>query len=947
MSPVNPQKGSADGSGLRRRDALKLLASTMALAASGCGKPHEEIVPYVNMPERLTPGIPLKFATTLALGGYGRGVIVTSNEGRPTKIEGNPRHPGSLGSTDAFAEAEIFNLYSPDRSQAVRQGREIRSWPDFESAWQKRQEIHRADEGAGLRLLTGRITSPTLLRQIKGLQSSYPRMAWHAYEPLDEAPQEFTKIAFKRPLQILPRLRDASVVLSLDSRFLDAGPGQIPMGRAFSDRRRARRDTKEMLRLYAVEPVPSLTGANADHVLALSPAEIGRLACAIAIGLGATLPAPGLGGDLAHFSKAVLADLKSNTGRGLVLAGPALAPDIRALVCWINAKLDAPVAYLDPVAGSDSQPGLEALTQCLNAGQVKTLITIECNPVYDAPPELDFRSALQKAEFRAHLSQITDETSELCEWRLPASHALEGWSDLRALDGTASIVQPLIDPLYDTKTAHDLIAIVSGSSGAKPYDLVRETWRSQAGKDDFEGWWRKALQDGVILGTAFPPINPGEPAFPEIKAPQPPEGATLVLAADPSLGDGRFAHNAWLQECPKPFTKQVWGNALGMNNADAVKLGLQNGHKVLLTRGKRLLEVPVLIQEGHAPGVMSLTLGNGRAAAGAIGSDVGVNAFDLREASAPWVLDRIKIERLPAAENIAIATAVTRLDADTKKLFPVLTLASLPSADLKRNQASQPSLLSPSPRPAPAWAMVIDNTACIGCNACVMACQAENNIPVVGPEEIEWGRIMHWIRIDAYESEDRPHGQTRVAGFNPVPCMQCEKAPCEPVCPVAASIHDSEGLNVQVYNRCVGTRFCQANCPYKVRRFNFFGYASGQEYKNLGAEALDAQKNPDVTVRARGVMEKCTYCVQRISRARRAAEKENREIRDGEVVTACEAACPTRAIRFGDLDRDSEVRRLRTQPQHYALLGDLDTRPRTTYLARIFNPNPALEKGEG
>jgi molybdopterin-containing oxidoreductase family iron-sulfur binding subunit len=950
MSPVKPQGGLADSgsSGLRRREALKLLASTMALAASGCGKPHEEIVPYVEIPERLTPGIPLKFATTLALGGYGRGVIVTSHEGRPTKIEGNPRHPGSLGATDIFAEAEIFDLYSPDRSQAVRQGREIRSWADFESAWQKRQDVHHVDEGAGLRLLTGRITSPTLLRQIKALQSSYPRMVWHAYEPLDGLQQEQpAKIAFKRPLEMLPRLSDASVVLSLDSRFLDAGPGQIPMGRAYSDRRRARRDTKEMLRLYAVEPVPSLTGASADHVLALSLVEIERLACVIANGLGANLPDPGLGGDLAHFSQVVLADLKSNAGRGLVLAGPALSPDIRALVCWINAKLNAPVTYLDPIAGSDSQPGLEELMQSLDAGQVRTLIAIDCNPVYDAPADIDFKGELQKAEFRAHLSQVMDETSALCEWRLPASHALESWSDLRALDGTASIVQPLIDPLYDTRSAHDLIAIVSGSSGAKPYDLVRDTWRSHASKDEFEGWWRKALQDGVIPGTGSQPADPGEPALPEIKMPHQAEGATLVLSADPSLWDGRFAQNAWLQECPKPFTKQVWGNALGMNKADAAKAGLRNGDKVRLLSGQRQLEVPVLIQEGHADGVMSLTLGSGRTAAGVIGSDVGVNAFALRETSTPWVLDRIKIERVAAGENIAIATAVTRLDAATKDLFPVLTLAGLPSANLKRNQESQPSLLPTDPRQEPAWAMVIDNTACIGCNACLVACQAENNIPVVGPEEIEWGRIMHWIRIDAYVSESGPQRKTRVAGFNPVPCMQCEKAPCEPVCPVAASVHDSEGLNVQVYNRCVGTRFCEANCPYKVRRFNFFGYASGQEYKNLGAQVLDAQKNPDVTVRARGVMEKCTYCIQRISRARRAAEKENREIRDGEVVTACEAACPTRAIRFGDLDRDSEVRRLRSQPQHYALLGHLGTRPRTTYLARVFNPNPALEKGEG
>ena len=701
-----------------------------------------------------------------------------------------------------------------------------------------------------------------------------------------------------------------------------------------------------MLRLYAVEPMPTLTGANADHVVTVAPSDMERVACEIGRRLGAAVPDPMLSGPLSAFTDAVFNDLHSHYGRGLLLAGPTLSPEVQGLVVWINAKLNAPVVYLDPVAGSNEQPGLRELAESLNAGQVKTLIVIDCNPVYDAPADLDFKDALQKAEFRAHLSQIADETSALCDWHLPASHALESWSDLRALDGTASIVQPLIEPLYDTRTGHELIAILSGSSGAKSYDLVRDTWRSHASKDAFDGWWKKVLEDGVIPDTVSQPVDPGEPAVPEIKALKQSEGISLVLSPDPSLLDGRYAPNAWLQECPKPFTKQVWGNSLGMGKADAAKFGLAKGDRVRLTRGARQLEVPVLIGEGHADGIASLTFGYGRTAAGDIGTGVGANAFALRETTAPWVLDQIKIEKLSRSEDFAIATAVTRLNAATKDLFPVLTLAGLSSADLKRNQESQPSLLPQSPRPEPAWAMVIDNTACIGCNACVIACQAENSIPVVGPEEIEWGRIMHWIRIDAYEQDNGP-GQTRVVGFEPVPCMQCEKAPCEPVCPVAASIHDSEGLNVQVYNRCVGTRFCEANCPYKVRRFNFFGYADGQEYKNLGAEVLHAQKNPDVSVRARGVMEKCTYCVQRISRARREAEKENRPIRDGEVVTACEAACPTRAIHFGDLDQNSEVRRLRSEPQHYALMGDLGTRPRTTYLARVFNPNPALEKGEG
>ncbi len=929
------------GLGMRRREALKLLAANMALIAAGCSKPEEEIVPYVTMPERLVPGVPLKFATALPLAGYGRGVIVTSHEGRPTKIEGNPLHPASLGSTDVFAEAEIFNLYDPSRAQAPVQGNEIRAWEDFFTAWQAVADGHRQDKGAGLALLTGRVTSPTLLRQIKALQAQFPAMAWYGYEPLDSGAAQSAKLAFNRPLDILPRIGDADVILSLDSRFLDAGPQQIVLSRAFADKRRVRRGTKEMLRLYAAQAAPTLTGANADHALAVSPPEIEHLACAIALRFGAGgLPNPTLSAELSRFAAAVLADLKAHQGRALVLGGPALSPNAQALVHWIDAKLGAPITYIDPVAGSDAQPGLPELAQKLREGQVKTLIAMECNPVYDAPADLNFASALEKAPIRVHFGQWENETSALCDWRLPASHPLESWSDLRGPDGTASVVQPLIEPLYDTRTAHEFLAILGGNLGPSSYRIVRETWRAQGNAADFEDRWRKSLEYGVIAGSAAKPVNAGEPALPEIGLAPPVEEVALVLVPDPCVWDGRYAANPWLQECPKPFTKQVWSNALGLNEATAHKAALEEGGRVRIARGDKSIEATVLIQKGHANGVASLSLGYGRWNAGPIGSDVGANAFALREAASPWVLGGIKLEKVAPGNGPAIATAVTKLDPRTEELYPVLSLAAAPSANFAGNRERQPSLLPDVRELAPAWAMVIDNTACIGCNACVVACQAENNVPVVGPEEIEEGRIMHWLRIDYYEGKTSSEG-----GFQPVPCMHCEKAPCEPVCPVEASVHDSEGLNVQVYNRCIGTRFCEANCPYKVRRFNFFGYASGQEYKNLGAEVLYAQKNPDVTVRARGVMEKCTYCIQRIARARQTAAKENGDIPDGAVVTACAAACPTRAISFGDLEKPgSEVSRLRQESQHYALLGHLGTQPRTTYLAKVTNPNPAFQQ---
>lgn len=945
--PGSASKGN--GFGLRRREALKLLAANMAAAAAGCSKPREEIVPYVTMPERLVPGIPLQFATSLPLAGYGRGAIVTSHEGRPTKIEGNPLHPASLGSTDVFAEADIFNLYDPSRAQAPLQSGEVRAWEDFFAAWSRVADSHRADKGAGLRLLTGRVTSPTFLRQIKAMQAAYPEMLWHAYEPLDPGYPASSKIAFGRPLDMLPRFADAGVILSLDSRFLDAGPQQIMLSRAFMDGRRVRRGTSGMLRLYAAEAAPTLTGASADHTLALSPYEIEHLAYAIALRLGAGgVPNPILSNEAAQFAGAVLTDIEANPGRAIVLGGPLLSPNAQALVHWINAKLNAPIDYLDPVAGSDSQPDLAELVQSMRDGRVKTLIAMECNPVYDAPADLDFAAALAKVPFRVHFGLWENETSALSEWQLPASHPLENWSDLRAPDGTASIVQPLIEPLYDTRTAHELLAILGGAIFPSSYRIVRETWKPQGKAEDFEDRWRKILEDGVIAGSAAQPVNAGEAALPEIKLLPATEPLTLVLLADETVWDGRFAANAWLQECPKPFTKQVWGNALSLNEATARKAGLVHGGRARILRGRRGVEALVFVQHAHADGVASLTLGYGRWVAGEIGSDLGANAFALRETASPWVLSEVKIEPAPAGTGPALATAVTRLDASTEDLYPVLSLAAAPSANLERNRGHYPSLLPDIRKTEPAWAMVIDNTACIGCNACVIACQAENNVPVVGPEEIEEGRIMHWLRIDYYEGGSPAAGPSPVTGFQPVPCMHCGKAPCEPVCPVEASIHDSQGLNVQVYNRCIGTRFCEANCPYKVRRFNFFGYANGQEYKNLGDEVLKAQRNPNVTVRARGVMEKCTYCIQRIARATHEAARENTEIPEGAVVTACQAACPTKAISFGDLAKpDSAVSKLRQEPQHFALLGHLDTQPRTTYLAKVTNPNPAFQRGEG
>ncbi len=947
------------GSGFSRRDALRLLAAHMTAALAACARPDESIVPYVRMPERITPGEPLRFATALSLSGYGRGVLVTSIDGRPIKVAGNPRHPASLGATDAFAEADILSLYDPDRSRAVQHEGEIAAWDTLLQALVPVRQRMSEQEGEGFRLLTGRVTSPTLARQLGDLLARYPKAIWHAHEPIDgEAARRGAEIAFGRPVSILPRLRGAEVIVTLDADPIGPGPDQVRNARTFGPGRTARaRDAGDgaatMSRVYALETAPTLTGAQADHRVALAPHLVEEAALALANALGAGLRAAALPQEAAHLVEAAAADLQARKGHALVLGGDTLSAPSHALVHWINARLEAPLDLIAPVDHPDGREpaSLEALARDLDAGAVQTLVILDTNPVYTAPADLNFAAALAKAPLRLHVGRYADETAARCNWHVPLSHPLESWSDIRATDGTASIIQPLIRPLYGSRTVHEIMAALLDQSEQRAYELVRETWMPLA-SGDFEAWWTAALRAGVVPDSAAAKLELDAPQLPTIPdALPPPEGLALVLRPDACTWDGSYANNAWLQELPKPLTKQVWGNAVGLGPAQARRLGLQRGDIVRVQAGALSAEASIEIEAGVADGVASLTLGYGRSRAGAIGNRVGANAYALRHADSPWVLRNIVLQKTGRRGEILITQNRVRSGQELapdelQARFPILGPATLPQGAKSVEQtAPLPSLLPDRPLPAAehAWAMTIDTSLCIGCNACVVACQAENSVPVVGPEEVARGRQMHWLRVDVYDhgTAERPR-----PGFQPVPCMHCEHAPCEPVCPVAASVHDGEGLNVQVYNRCIGTRFCQANCPYKVRRFNFFGYADGQEYANLGFETYKAQKNPEVTVRARGVMEKCTYCVQRISAARRAGEREHRTLRDDEVTTACQDACPTRAIVFGDLTQaNAAVNERKRDARHYALLGHLDTRPRTTYLARLHNPNPAAEGG--
>ncbi|HEY2034204.1 MAG TPA: 4Fe-4S dicluster domain-containing protein [Rhizomicrobium sp.] len=914
---------------LDRRVALKLLASVMAATMARCSRPDEEIIPYANMPEGLVAGEPMRFATTLMLAGYGRGFLGISVDGRPIKIEGNPKHPFSLGATDIFAEAEVLSLYDPDRSTAIHHGDAIATWDEFAADWGRAAQTK---SGEGFALVSGRIVSPTTLARIAALKSRVPELRWYRTEPVnDDAARAGSRLAFGRVVTTLPRWANADVILSLDADSLGHGPDELRIARAYASRRG---NGAKRQRIHVAEPVWTLTGAAADFRIALRPEIIREIARAVANAYGANLGTPQLPDYAKDFAQRAGNELMAARGKALVLAGESQPAQVHALCHWINAQLGAPVDYLpsQDTVENDHAFELAALAEDLHARRIKALIVADANPVYDAPDALRIADGIASLPFSAHIGLYRDETARACHWHLPLSHALEIWGDARALDGTASIVQPLIQKLYPTRTRDEYLAWLANEAVTNAYDLTCMSWQNGiAGKFDAE--WRKALNDGVVANSAAMPLSVAVARVPDLPRTPATRTMTIALSPDPSVWDGRYANNAWLQECSKPFTKQVWGNAVQIAPGDAQRFNINDEDTVDIEVDGKTVTAPAILTPGQADGVIGMTWGQGRLNAGRIGTGIGTRVCAISSHPFARALDGATIRKSAHTVPFRSTQAHTRLQGRTEDLFQIATLAELAHPEHPPKQLP-PSLLSVPAKGEYAWAMVVDTDACIGCNACVVACQSENNVPVVGPEEISRGRDMHWLRVDSYI---RPHGYTERRGFQPVPCMHCEFAPCEPVCPVEASVHDREGLNVQVYNRCIGTRFCEANCPYKVRRFNWFDYSGDQAYADEG-EALKAQHNPDVSARGRGVMEKCNYCLQRISRARKTAEKEDRKIAEGEMVTACQAACPTRAIHFGDLNRaDSDVSKLRHAPQHYTLLQELNTRPRTTYLRRIFN----------
>ena len=987
---------------LSRRNFVKVMGASLAFAGlSGCViQPAEKIVPYVRQPEEIVPGKPLFYATAMTLGGIATGLLAKSNEGRPTKLEGNPDHPQSLGATDVFAQASLLGMYDPDRSKEVTYRGTPRTWQSFMTEVRGAIEQNRADGGAGIRFLTETITSPTLIAQFKQILAELPNAKLYQYEPVNkDNATAGAKMAFGAPAHPIYKFDQATRILSLDADIFSGF--NVRYIKDFNKSRAFSEEKKEMNRLYAVETTMSLTGAKADHRLAVKPSQMPEIAKAIAKALGVA-GANSTYAENANWINAMAKDLLEHKGKSIVIVGDNQPPIVHALANAMNSALGnigTTITYTEPFYPNPDKLQIEQLAELIreiDGGAVKMLVILGANPVYNTPADLKLNAErFNKIQLRVHLGMYADETAELCQWHIAEKHFLESWSDTRAFDGTVSIVQPLIAPLYDGKSMHEVVQVFAQENfDKKDLDIVKEFWQKQGltsapkvmattaksatantstqvqtttaviAPKSFEDNWRKVVHDGFVANSAAATksmsVNNGFMSQAETK---PAIGGALEISIlpDPCVYDGRFANNGWLQELPNPLNKITWDNValVSPNTAKRLQLnrdvkekelvGGSQGTTFINTKGGNLFSdlvtlnyeganiekpVPMWITPGQPDDVITIYLGYGRTRAGRVGTDLGYNAYNVRKSNAMY-FGAGNVNKTGA--QTTIASTQIHFNMEGRDLLRVWNVNDF-EKEVEYGEQHDEYDLSMYPGfkyNGNKWGMTIDLNSCVGCNACVIACQSENNIPVVGKEQVERSREMQWMRIDAYYSGDinNPNGPH----FQPVLCQQCEQAPCEVVCPVHATVHSAEGLNDMVYNRCIGTRYCSNNCPYKVRRFNFL------LYQDWDTPQYKLMRNPEVTIRSRGVMEKCTYCTQRIASARIEAEKDQRNIRDGEIITACQSVCPADAIVFGDLnDANSQVSKLKKNHRNYNLLNELNTQPRTTYLAALKNQNTAM-----
>lgn len=985
--------GAADApSGNNRRHFMQLLGASMAMAGlAACRRPVEKIMPFSDRPEELIPGVPLHYASAMNFRGIARPLLVKSHDGRPVKIEGNPDHPNASGSSGVFEQASLLQLYDPDRSKHILRTGALSSWDDFLSLCQRFQIGNRR-----LAVLAAPDHSPTRARLQAQLENQFPDTQWIDYRSEgDDAETLGLQMAYGLPLQPTYDFGNADVIVSLDADFLGSHAKNGNWNTAsFAQGRKLNGVQDEMSRLYVAESTYTTTGTMADHRRRMRSDAITTLASQIATALGVY---SGTSPDT--YASAIASDLQQSNGRSIIVAGESQPAEVHALCAVMNHALGAvgtTVTLSDtgaPVKTSQSE-ALAALVSEMQSGQIDMLLMLGVNPVYDAPPELDFQGAMRRVINTIHVGMYVDETAQTSTWHIPQTHYLESWGDGRSWDGTLTPIQPLIAPLYeDARSDIEILHALNGGQHAKGYDLVRETWASSLGEDDFEAAWRRILHDGYLRDTGYPAIT-AVPAFGG-SLPEPKSGLELVTRLDPTLFDGSFANNAWCQELPDPITKIVWDNVVVLSPKTANDLGLVCEYSkgryysdiVTLAVNGQEVELPIWILPGHADDSVSVTLGYGREisttrserdtpfwdkddetdiyARGTLATGVGTNVAKLRNALIQPVSHGVQLTATGQKARIVTTQDHGILDTEARPLvrsatleeyradpaFPLQEEAPTPSSGVKTDFSDYPELWkNQHPAKSPAlrdsdywqnqWGMVIDLNACTGCNACIVACQAENNIQVVGKKEVGNGRELHWLRIDRYfvtEGGEDLETDPQIV-MQPMPCQHCENAPCESVCPVAATVHSPDGTNQMIYNRCIGTRYCANNCPYKVRRYNFYNWS-----KTIPATVQMAQ-NPNVSVRFRGVMEKCSFCVQRIRETQKRAGLEKRPLHRDEVTTACQQACSAEAITFGDLnDEESGVSRAVQNSRGYRLLAYLNIKPRVSYLARVRNPNQELE----
>ena len=970
-----PQQASEWIDPVSRRGFLKLAGASLALAGlSGCTKqPDEAIYPYVKAPEDLVLGKPMYFASAYPFPTGAIPVLVKSDAYRPIKIDGNPEHPYNKGGSDPLTQATLLDLYDPDRSQHITYRGETRTWAAFQAAWRSTLASKKSSGGTGVYFLSSPVTSPTLAAQWKKAQAAFPNAKWVQYEPVNrDSAYTAAKTAFGDYVDAQYKLDAADVILSLDADFLSgaAQPGFHKLARDYANKRRLD-DSKDMNRLYVVESWTTTTGLKAEHRLALRAGEIAPFAATLAAAVASgQAPAGYSWSDAKKYLAAVAKDLKANAGRCVVIPGEQQSPQVHLAAMAMNEALGnvgKTVIYTETVnpLPSIQNEDLKTLVADMNGGKVEWLVILDANPVYSAPADLKFESALSKVKTVVHLGSHVDETAQLAQWHINSANYLESWSDARSYDGTVSIVQPMIAPLYGGHTAHEMVQAMLDNPDLSAYEAVRENWKQAlSAKGDFEFNWRKALHDGFLPDTAFQAksVTPKASGWSQ-NLPAPSDAMEIVFRPDYNLYDGRFANVGWLQELPRPVTNLSWDNAAQMSYGTLAKLNLAEHDVVEISANGLKVLAPVFAVPGHPDNTIALTLGQGRSRAGRVGSGFGFDAYAVRSSAAPLFFTGAAVRKTGETYEFAVTKShytdhrsvnvggdgsgthsIEGNEAMDRAIIRYATLEEFKKnpqfaheGEGKEDPESDESMFPAYRYDKNAWGMSIDMNACVGCNACIVSCYAENNIAVVGKHQVKVGRNMQWLRIDTYFEGDLAAPR---AHFQPMACQHCENAPCEQVCPVGATVHTPEGINMMVYNRCVGTRYCSNNCPYKVRRFNFLLFS------DFETESLKLMHNPDVTVRSRGVMEKCSYCVQRINAAKIEADKENREIRDGEVVTACQQACPTNAIVFGNInDRGSKVRKLKEASRSYGVLTGNNTRPRTTYVAEVLNVNPELAEG--